>query len=109
MSGKRADACNWKPRPQGPVPSPQSEGQVCVLRSEDTDVVRARLCKSGPVYTPDIELLLANLGESLQVVHTVDPRKAERSAERWMPSIHKEIGVVERDVQRMMRFVLAAG
>ena len=43
------------------IPRPQSEGQVCVLRLEDTDAVGARRCKSEPVYTPDIELLLANL------------------------------------------------
>ena len=83
------------------VPSPQSKSQVYVLRSEDTYVVGARLCESEPVYTPDIDMLLANLGESVQVVHTVDPRKAERSVERWMPSIHKEIGVIDRAVPRL--------
>ena len=75
---------------------------MCVLRSEDAKAVGARLRKPEPVYTPDVELLLATLGECLQVVHTA------------MPSIHKEIGVTEcaaaaRSGYLLMRFVLVVG
>eukprot|EP00439_Symbiodinium_sp_Y106_P051108 s586_g6.t2 len=37
----------------------------------------------------------------LEVVHTVDPRDAEHCIENWMPSIHKEIGVIEKAVRRL--------
>ena len=56
------------------VPDPQTGEQLCVLRSDDSDVSEARaLYKSEPVYTPNVELLLDSLQEPLQVVHTVDP------------------------------------
>ena len=79
------------------VPLPQEEGQVCTRRSGDLagdDLPQLR--KSEPVYTPDIELLLDALQEPLNVVHTVDPREAERNYEKWMPAIHKEVGVIEK-------------
>ena len=60
-----------------------------------------QLRKSEPVYTPDIELLLDALQEPLSVVHTVDPRDAERNYVKWMPAIHKEVGVIEKAVQRL--------
>ena len=53
------------------------------------------------MYTPDIELLLDALQEPLNVVHTVDPREAERNYEKWMPAIRKEVGVIEKAVQRL--------
>ncbi|CAE7579192.1 GIP [Symbiodinium sp. CCMP2592] len=53
------------------VPDPQTGEQLCVLRSDDS------------------------------VVHTVDPRDAEQCIEKWMPSIHKEIGVIEKAVRRL--------
>ena len=84
------------------VPLPQEEGQVCTRRSGDLagdDLPQLR--KSEPVYTPDIELLLDALQEPLSVVHTVDPREAERNYEKWMPAIHKEVGVIEKAVQRL--------
>ena len=59
-----------------------------------------QLRKSKPVYTPDIELLLDALQEPLSVVHTVDPRDAERNYVRWTPAIQKEVGVIEKAVQR---------
>ena len=59
------------------------------------------LYKSEPVYTPNVELLLDGLQEPLQVVHTVDPRDAEQCIEKWMPAIHKEIGVIEKAVRRL--------
>ena len=84
------------------VPLPQEEGQVCTRRSGDLagdDLPQLR--KSEPVYTPDIELLLDALQEPLNVVHTVDPRDAERNYEKWMPAIRKEVGVIEKAVQRL--------
>ena len=84
------------------VPLPQEEGQVCTRRSGDLagdDL--PQLHKSEPVYTPDIELLLDALQEPLNVVHTVDPREAERNYEKWMPAIHKEVSVIEKAVQRL--------
>ena len=81
------------------VPLPQEEGQVCTRRSGDLagdDLPQLR--KSEPVYTPDIELLLDALQEPLSVVHTVD---AERNYVKWMPAIHKEVGVIEKAVQRL--------
>ena len=84
------------------VPLPQEEGQVCTRRSGDLagdDLPQLR--KSEPVYTPDIELLLDALQEPLNVVHTVDPRDAERNYEKWMPAIHEEVGVIEKAVQRL--------
>ena len=54
-----------------------------------------------PVHTPNIESLLDSLQEPLSVVHTVDPRDAEQNCTKWMPPIHKEIGVIERAVQRL--------
>ena len=84
------------------VPDPQTGEQLCVLRSDDSDVSEARaLYKSEPVYTPNVELLLDGLQEPLQVVHTVDPRDAEQCIEKWMPAIHKEIGVIEKAVRRL--------
>ena len=84
------------------LPLPQAEGQLCVLRSNDLDSSEApRLQKAEPVYTPNIELLLDSLQEPLSVVHTVDPRDAEQNCTKWMPPIHKEIGVIERAVQRL--------
>ncbi|CAE7802253.1 GIP [Symbiodinium sp. CCMP2592] len=84
------------------VPHPQTGEQLCVLRSDDSDASEAcALCKSEPVYTTNVELLLDGLQEPLQVVHTVDPRDAEQCIERWMPSIHKEIGVIEMAVRRL--------
>ena len=41
------------------------------------------------------------LQEPLQVVHTVDPRDAEQCIEKWVPFIHKEIGVIEKAVRRL--------
>ena len=83
-------------------PDPQTGEQLCVLRSDDSDVSEARaLYKSEPVYTPNVELLLDGLQEPLQVVHTVDPRDAEQCMEKWMPAIHKEIGVIEKAVRRL--------
>ena len=68
----------------------------------DSDVSEARaLYKSEPVYTPNVELLLDALQEPLQVVHTVDPRDAEQCIEKWMPAIHKEIGVIEKAARRL--------
>ncbi|CAE6959076.1 GIP [Symbiodinium sp. CCMP2592] len=84
------------------VPHPQTGEQLCVLRSDDSDASEAcALCKSEPVYTTNVELLLDRLQEPLQVVHTVDPRDAEQCIEKWMPSIHKEIGVIEKAVRRL--------
>ena len=84
------------------VPDPQAGEQLCVLRSDDSDASEARaLYKSEPVYTPNVELLLDGLQEPLQVVHTVDPRDAEQCIEKWMPAIHKEIGVIEKAVRRL--------
>ena len=84
------------------VPDPQTGEQLCVLRSDDSDASEAcALCKSEPVYTTNVELLLEGLQEPLQVVHTVDPRDAEQCIEKWMPSIHKEIGVIEKAVRRL--------
>ncbi|CAE7360637.1 GIP [Symbiodinium sp. CCMP2592] len=84
------------------VPDPQTGEQLCVLKSDDSDASEAcALCKSEPVYTTNVELLLDGLQEPLQVVHTVDPRDAEQCIEKWMPSIHKEIGVIEKAVQRL--------
>ena len=84
------------------LPLPQAEGQLCVLRSNDLDSSEApRLQKAEPVYTPNIESLLDSLQEPLSVVHTVDPRDAEQNCTKWMPPIHKEIGVIERAVQRL--------
>ncbi|CAE7412998.1 GIP [Symbiodinium sp. CCMP2592] len=84
------------------VPDPQTGEQLCVLRSDDSDASEACvLCKSEPVYTTNVELLLDGLQEPLQVVHTVDPRDAEQCIEKWMPSIHKEIGVIEKAVRRL--------
>ncbi|CAE6927184.1 GIP [Symbiodinium sp. CCMP2592] len=84
------------------VPDPQTGQQLCVLRSDDSDASEAcTLCKSEPVYTTNVELLLDGLQEPLQVVHTVDPRDAEQCVEKWMPSIHKEIGVIEKAVRRL--------
>ena len=84
------------------VPDPQTGEQLCVLRSDDSDASEAcALCKSEPVYTPNVELLLDGLQEPLQVVHTVDPRDAENCIEKWVPSIHKEIGVIEKAVLRL--------
>ncbi|CAE7806114.1 rrp5 [Symbiodinium sp. CCMP2592] len=84
------------------VPHPQTGEQLCVLRSDDSDASEAcALCKSEPVYTTNVELLLDGLQEPLQVVHTVDPRDAEQCIEKWMPSIHKEIGVIEKAVRRL--------
>ena len=84
------------------LPLPQAEGQLCVLRSNDLDSSEApRLQKAEPVYTPNIESLLDGLQEPLSVVHTVDPRDAEQNCTKWMPPIHKEIGVIERAVQRL--------
>ena len=84
------------------VPDPQTGEQLCVLRSDDSDASEARaLYKSEPVYTPNVELLLDGLQEPLQVVHTVDPRDAEQCIEKWMPAIHKEIGVIEKAVRRL--------
>ncbi|CAE7255754.1 GIP [Symbiodinium sp. CCMP2592] len=84
------------------VPDPQTGEQLCVLRSDDSDASEAcALCKSEPVYTTNVELLLDGLQEPLQVVHTVDPRDAEQCIEKWMPSIHKEIGVIEKAVRRL--------
>ena len=81
------------------VPDPQTGEQLCVLRSDDPDASEAcALYKSEPVYTPNVELLLDGLQEPLQVVHTVD---AEQCIEKWMPSIHKEIGVIEKAVRRL--------
>ncbi|CAE7492518.1 GIP [Symbiodinium natans] len=80
------------------LPDPQSGQQLCALRSDDLDL---RLCKSEPVYTPDIEQLLSGLTEPLQIVHTVDPREAEKHSEVWIPSILKEIGVIEKAVHRL--------
>ena len=77
------------------LPDPQSGQQLCALRSDDLDL---RLCKSEPVYTPDIEQLLSGLTEPLQMVHTVDPREAEKHSE---VSIQKEIGVIEEAVHRL--------
>ena len=79
------------------VPLPQEEGQVYTRRSGDLagdDLPQLR--KSKPVYTSDIELLLDALQEPLNVVHTVDPCDAERNYEKWMPAIHKEVGVIEK-------------
>ena len=53
------------------------------------------------MYTTNIELLLEGLKEPLQVIHTIDPRDAEQCIEKWMPSIHKEIGVIEKAVPRL--------
>ena len=73
-----------------------------MLRSNDLDSNEApRLQKAEPVYTPNIESLLDSLQEPLSVVHTVDPRDAEQNCTKWMPPIHKEIGVIERAVQRL--------
>ena len=84
------------------VSDPQTGEQLCVLRSDDSDASEAcALCKSEPVYTTNVELLLEGLQEPLQVVHTVDPRDAEQCIEKWMPSIHKEIGVIEKAVRRL--------
>ena len=84
------------------VPDPQTGERLCVLRSDDSDASEARaLYKSEPVYTPNVELLLDGLQEPLQVVHTVDPRDAEQCIEKWMPAIHKEIGVIEKAVRRL--------
>ena len=84
------------------VPDPQTGEQLCVLRSDDSDASDAcALYKSEPVYTPNVELLLDGLQEPLQVVHTVDPRDAGQCIEKWMPSIHKEIGVIEKAVRRL--------
>ena len=84
------------------LPLPQAEGQLCVLRSNDLDSSEVpRLQKAEPVYTPNIESLLDSLQEPLSVVHTVDPRDAEQNCTKWMPPIHKEIGVIERAVQRL--------
>ena len=84
------------------VPLPQEEGQVCTRRSGDLAGDNLpQLRKSEPVYTPDIELLLDALQEPLNVVHTVDPRDAERNYEKWMPAIHKEVGAIEKAVQRL--------
>ena len=84
------------------LPLPQAEGQLCVLRSNDLDSSEApRLQKAEPVYTPNIESLLDSLQEPLSVVHTVDPRDAEQNCTKWMPPIHKKIGVIERAVQRL--------
>ena len=70
---------------------PQADGQLCVLRSNDLDSSEApRLQK--------IELLLDSLQEPLSVVHTVDPRDAEQNCAKWMPPIHKEIGVIADEV-----------
>ena len=69
------------------LPDPQSGQQLCALRSDGLDL---RLCKSEPVYTPDIEQLLSGLTEPLQIVHTVDPREAEKHGEVWIPSILSE-------------------
>ena len=41
------------------------------------------------------------LQEPLQVVHTVDPRDAEQCIEKWVPFIHKEIGVIEKAARRL--------
>ena len=66
---------------------------MCTRRSGDLAGDNLpQLRKSEPVYTPDIELLLDALQEPLNVVHTVDPRDAERNYEKWMPAIHKESG-----------------
>ena len=57
----------------------------CTRRSGDLagdDLPQLR--KSEPVYTPDIELLLDVLQEPLSVVHTVDPRDAERNYVKWI-------------------------
>ena len=80
------------------LPDPQSGQQLRARRSDDLDL---RLCKSEPVYTPDIEQLLSGLTEPLQIVHTVDPREAEKHSEVWIPSILKEIGVIEKAVHRL--------
>ncbi|CAE7228517.1 GIP [Symbiodinium natans] len=80
------------------LPDPQSGQQLRALRSDDLDL---RLCKSEPVYTLDIEQLLSGLTEPLQIVHTVDPREAEKHSEVWIPSILKEIGVIEKAVHRL--------
>ena len=45
--------------------------------------------------------MLDALQEPLNVVHTIDPREAERNYEKWMPAIHKEVGVIEKAVQRL--------
>ncbi|CAE7561459.1 GIP [Symbiodinium natans] len=93
-----------EPWPEQPVqwelsfPSPQTGEWLCALRSDDLD---PRLCKSEPVYTPDIEQLLSGLTEPLQIVHTVDPREAEKHSEVWLPSVHKEIGVIEKAVRSL--------
>ena len=52
-------------------------------------------------YTPDIELLLDGLQEPLSVVHTVDRRDAGKNYVKWMPAIQKEVGVIEKAVQRL--------
>ncbi|CAE7740893.1 GIP [Symbiodinium sp. CCMP2592] len=84
------------------VPDPQTGEQLCALRSDDADASEAcALRKSEPVYTTNVELLLDGLQEPLQVVHTVDPRHAEQCIEKWMPSIHEEIGVIEKAVRRL--------
>ena len=86
------------------VPDPQAGVHLGVLPSDDSDTSEAcALCKSEPVYTPNVELLLDGLREPLQVAQTVDPRDAEQCIEKWMPSIHKEIGVIEKAVWRLRK------
>ena len=53
------------------------------------------------MYTPDVELLLDGLQEPLSVVHTVDPCDAEKNHVKWTPAIQKEVGVIEKAVQRL--------
>ena len=53
-------------------------------------------------HRPDSQVAqVSRLEGQAQVEETVDLGEAESSVERWMPSIHKEIGVIARAVQRL--------
>ncbi|CAE7801156.1 GIP [Symbiodinium sp. CCMP2592] len=98
--------------PQPPLPppaeAPHPEGPVSPVEEESARVARLSLQDLEGLATElieddwDLDEALWVLAEVCRaVVHTVDPGDAEQCIEKWMPSIHKEIGVIEKAVRRL--------
>ena len=63
--------------------------------------VLPRVAKLEPEYTKGIEELIASLEEPLRHTHNVDPAEVRKSPTNWLPSIRKELGVVEKGFKRI--------
>ena len=83
------------------VPDEVGEDMASKLESWPSHGLGPRMAKMEPEYTPNIEDLIRNLQEPLRHTHNVSPAEVRLNPTKWLPSIKKELQVVEKGFQRL--------